>query len=315
MRTTILAFMAAIAAAASPRAADAGCGCAKPPPPRAAVRPYVGYTDQRITLFDDRLVAGATYYVQFVARDWSTDWSVGVAAIKRDLADGAPRLQVSVRVPVVSLGPAQILVYAPDRLLYTLADDQFTVAAKPVDLHDFIETVTRDSYQAGVGADGTVYIPVNVEGVTGATFFRGVGYGVAKKFTASEVVMLNEQGFTMSLVDPASSGLFNIAPGATRDTDLLDYWRHEFGTYKRDHRQNLAHLADGDWHQDGSYHVDHNRIVVAIRGTLRDGQPLPAGATPPFRLQIFSIPMDMPARDEENSATNPPNAPAAGIGG
>jgi len=43
--------------------------------------------------------------------------------------------------------------------LYTLGDDQFTVTSKPIVLHDFAETVTQDGYQAGVGKDGTVYIP------------------------------------------------------------------------------------------------------------------------------------------------------------
>src|SRR5437868_1640526 len=67
--------------------AQAACGCDKPPPPRAAVRPFVGHADQQIALFDDRLVQNARYTVLFESRDGSQDWRRGKAAMKRDFAD------------------------------------------------------------------------------------------------------------------------------------------------------------------------------------------------------------------------------------
>src|SRR5581483_8370162 len=91
-RFTSLAVATAFVVAAAvgmPATADAGCGCAKPPPPRAAVRPFAGYVDQRITLFSDVFVPGTGYAVQFTSTiDNSTDWSKGRATLRRDFADG-----------------------------------------------------------------------------------------------------------------------------------------------------------------------------------------------------------------------------------
>src|SRR5437870_3994732 len=78
--STLLPLLA-LGALVMPAPADAGCGCSKPPPPRAAVRPFVGYADQKIVLFSDLLSPGASYWVQFTATaDGSTDWSRGRAA-------------------------------------------------------------------------------------------------------------------------------------------------------------------------------------------------------------------------------------------
>jgi hypothetical protein len=41
---------------------------------------------------------------------------------------------------------------------------------------------------------------------------------------------------------------------------------------------------------DGTRHVDHDHIVVALRGTLEDGSAPAPGATPPFDLLIASQP-------------------------
>ena len=54
--TTLVALLA-LGTFVLPAPVDAGCGCSKPPPPRAAVRPFVGYADQKIILFSDLLVS------------------------------------------------------------------------------------------------------------------------------------------------------------------------------------------------------------------------------------------------------------------
>src|SRR5438093_10668326 len=92
-----LGALIALGALATPAPADAGCGCSKPPPPRAAVRPFVGYADQKIVLFSDLLVPGTKYWVQFTATaDGSVDWSRGKAMMRRDFADGQQRAQLRV---------------------------------------------------------------------------------------------------------------------------------------------------------------------------------------------------------------------------
>ena len=291
MRTSFgSTLLALIALGAAPRAYGF-CGCDKPPPPLANVRPFVGYPDQTITLFDDRLVPGSQYTVQFTSRDGVSDWSRGKAVTKRDFADGQLRSQLPVAVPAVSLGPSRISVYDRNTLVYALDDDQFTVTSAPIVLHDFEETITRDDYQTGVGADGTVYLAFDLTAMTEATSYSGVAVGYPFRFEGRNVAIFNAQGFLGEVLDPNSLGLFRITPDGPGTSSALDYWRHEFRTYKNDHRKRDARRTlDGEWHVDGTPHVDNYHLVVAISGTLADGEKPQPGATPPFRLVLTSTP-------------------------
>jgi len=289
-----VALMSALVGLAASTPATAGCGCAKPPPPRAAVRPFVGWPNQKVTLFDGRLVPGQMYSVRFMTSDGRSDWSRGKAAAKRDFADGVVRTQLRVQVGAVSLGPCQIDVFSSGALLYSLGDDQFTVTAPPVSLEDVDETISQQDYRAGVGGDGSLYIPVDVTGVSAATTFTGLALGFPLAFGSSNVAMYNDQGFLMQLLDPNVPGLFQIAAGDALTSTALTYWRHEFKTYKKAHRQLDAFNTDDDpnWHADGTPHVNHNLIVVAIRGSLANGTTPVPGATPPFQLVITSTPAE-----------------------
>jgi hypothetical protein len=290
---SVLALALALAVLGTAGAVEAGCGCQKPPPPRAAIRPFAGYVDQAITLFDDRLAAGQAYDVRFMSLvDGRTDWSRGRGRVKRDLADGALRVHLRVSVADVSLGPCEVSVWSGGVQLFALAPDAFTVTAAPIDLHDFAETVAREGYQAGVGSDGTLYITVDVARVTDATTFSGAANGLPLQFAADGIAIYNEQGFLMQLLDPKVPGLFRLSAGQGDASDALDYWRHEFRTYKQEHRKLDARRpdTDPDWHADGSYHVDHDHLIVAISGTLPDGSRLAPGATPPFELVVQSMP-------------------------
>ena len=122
--------------------------------------------------------------------------------------------------------------------------------------------------------------------------FTGTANGFALEFGGQNVAMYNEQGFLMQLLDPTSPGLFRIASNMNQLSDTLAYWRHEFRTYKQQHRQLDAWRTDDDpeWHADGSPHIDHNHIVVAVSGRLANGQRPAPGATPPFDLVIQSVP-------------------------
>ncbi|HJQ84768.1 MAG TPA: hypothetical protein VKA21_11870 [Candidatus Binatia bacterium] len=287
-------FIAGALGALLPATADAGCGCSKPPPPRAAVRPFVGYADQSIVIFNDALAPGTAYWVQFTSStDGSVDWSRGKVSNRRDFADGQARSQLRVAVPNVAMGPCTISVWAGrEAPLFTLSDDQFTVIAAPIVLHDFNETVTQDDFQTGVGRDGTVYIAVDVTGVSDATTFTGTANGFPLMYGSQTIAMYNQQGFLMQVLDPTSPGLFRIVRGGNGASDTLEYWRHEFRTYKQEHRQLDARRNDDDpdWHADGSPHIDHNKIVVAVSGTLPNGGRPAPGATPAFELVVQSQP-------------------------
>ena len=73
-------------------------------------------------------------------------------------------------------------------------------------------------------------------------------------------------------------------------SDTLAYWRHEFATYKQQHQQlhDFALDQDPNWHMDGTYHVNHDKIVVAINATTNGVSHLARGMTPPFKLVVMS---------------------------
>ena len=273
--------------------AQAGCGCEKPPPPQALVRPFVGHAGERIVLFSDQLHEGDHYQVEFASlTSGVTDWSNGRARRLRDLADGRSRPQLRVVVPDVPFGPVRITVFGRAGQILQLADSEFTVTGKAINLHDFSETITRAGYRAGVGRDGTLYIPVDVSEVTDATSFVAQGEGLGLSFKPQDVSMYNEQGFLMQTLGATNQDWFDIARGAAGDSDAVAYWRHEFRTYKREHRQvrDRGLADDNDWHEDGTRHVDHDHIVVAIRGAFANGARPAPGSTPPFTLVVSSTP-------------------------
>ena len=289
-RLYALLVATALACGTAP-AAFAACGCDKPPPPRAAVRPFAGSEDQQVTLFDDRLVPGQRYVVAFTGRDGSSDWVRTKAVAKRDFADGDVRPQLRVTVPSIGFGPAAIAVYDASGLVYALGDDQFTVIANPLVLHDFAETITRDGYQTGVSADGTLFVAIDTSAVTDATTYSGVAEGFPLRFASQNVAIFNAQGFLMGLLDPRNPGLFQLDAGGSTVSTGLEYWRHEFRTYKDEHRKrDERRTADGEWHSDGTPHVDNYHMVVAISGVLANGRTPMPGATPPFRLIVASTP-------------------------
>jgi len=286
---TPLALAAAIGGLLLAPAAQAGCGCDKPAPPRAALRPFVASASQTVTLFDEALETGTTYDVAFESRAGDVQWVRGTVTREPDIADGQPRNHLRVTLPDLSLGPCAVAVWRDGARRFQVAADDFTVAAQPIALHDVTETVDRE-YRAAVGADGTVYIPVDVSAVSDATRFSGTALGMPLQYQASNVAMYNDQGYLMQLLDPKSPKLFDLRGGDFDQSTSLSYWRHEFATYKADEAgtAHARHDAAGEWHADGTRHVDHDHIVVALRGTLEDGSTPAPGATPPFDLVIAS---------------------------
>jgi hypothetical protein len=289
--------VAAMLLLATASGANAMCGCDKPPPPRASVRPFVGHAEQMVTLFDDRFQERKQYTVVFTARDGSSDWSQGRGVARKDFADGVVRRQLKVAVPHIPFGPSAISVFThAGELLYTLADDHFTVIAAPIALHDFAETITRAGYTTGVSGDGTMYIAFDATEMSTATTYTGVASGLGMRFRSDNVLIYNAQGFFGGWLDPQQAGLFQITPGSSGVSDQLSYWRHEFVTYKEQHRKmDARRTADGEWHADGTPHVDNFHFVVAINPTMENGMPLTPGATPPLDLSITSTPA--PASD------------------
>jgi hypothetical protein len=85
--------------------------------------------------------------------------------------------------------------------------------------------------------------------------------------------------------------MFVYPATSTTTSDTLHYSRHEFRTYFLDHYERTVHAVDasGSWHADGTRHVDHDHLVVALIGRLADGSlPVP-GATPEFTLRVRAL--------------------------
>jgi hypothetical protein len=271
--------------------ADAGCGCDKAPPPPAAVRPAFASPGQEITLISDKLKADKSYRVWF-GSGWT--WPVSATAERRrDLADGKKKVQLTVALPSwLDPGPTSIRVTRDDDTVMRVDDKQFTVLQAQIRLDQADGVTVAKCYRAAVGADGTVYFPVNVANISQRMIFSGLAETYPLLFGPSDVTIYNTQGFLMQLLAPKEAGtLYTITDPGTPDSLELTYDRHEFVTYKKQHVHdgNLAlDREDPAWHVDGTRHVDHDNLVIAISGVLENGRKPQPGQTPAFTFSIVT---------------------------
>ncbi len=322
-RLSVLGVLVLVAALGLPGRAQAGCGCDKKAPPHTMVRPPVGWEGLVIHIFDDpqhpRISPGARYRIKFGDRGLA----MGKAVLWRDVADGLPhglhptskpakRPAIEVRVPnQARLGPNSISVFGEtadtyrETPLWTVGAASFTLAGRPISLSERNQTVVRTHFRAGVGLDGTLYIPVDVTRVTNATTFVGGLTNIDLSFAAADVIMYNDQGFLMQALDQVDEGsLFKIVHSAKpASSDALYYWRHSFADYKANHAlaDFLISPQDPDWHADNSYHVNHNAIVLGIHGKHLNGSGLAPGAFDKLVVWFSSRPSDcLDTRDPNN---------------
>jgi len=288
----ILGLLAGLAAPA----AHAGCGCQKPPPPPAAVRPNVTYAGTPVTFFGGALQAGQQYRVTFASGTSAATASVSATAVtKRDLADATTKTQLVVTLPSLPLGPARITVTNASTGTQVMAvdDTTFTVAPQPLAVPTDYGTYHWPNYQAAVGRDGVVYLALDLSGLSRPIVFEAKAVGYPLRFTNKDVLFRNVQGFLMQLLVQGNGatpvpGMFVYpADSGSTDSDTLHYSRHEFSTYFLQHQERQPHAVDpndGNWHMDGSRHVDHNHLILAIMGHMPDGSLPAPGATPAFDL-------------------------------
>ena len=279
------------------RNAAAGCGCQKPPPPVAEVRPNVTYAGAPVTLFSASLVEGEDYDVTFTSSATGDDTTVSARVVnRRDLGDGVFKNQLVVPVPELPLGPAAIVARLAGRTspAINIQDADFTVAPAPVAVPSQYGEWRVPGYRAAVGKDGVVYVTLDLTGTTEPLVFEARALGYPLRFTNQDIIFRNAQGFLMQLLvgvdgEPVP-GMF-IVPASdpsSSDSDTLRYSRHEFSTYFLQHAERQPHAVDPtdpNWHLDGSRHVDHNHLILAIAGQLGHQRPDP-GTTPAFDLGV-----------------------------
>jgi hypothetical protein len=285
----LIAVSALLSAPLLASPANAGCGCDKAPPPPAEIRPAFASPGQQVTLFSDRLRAGRSYRVRFEGIG-DNDTVYADAIRKRDLADGEMKTQLVVQVPWLFPGPTRIKVTRDGDTVLRIDDEQFTVLQKQLRLEEGDGVTIVKCYRAAVGSDGTVYFPVQVGAISQHMIFSGLAERYPLLFDASDVAIYNTQGFLMQLLTPDRAGvLYTIEDLGSPDSFELTYDRHEFVTYKEQHRHEgrlALDSSDPAWHVDGTPHVDHDNLVIAIAGRLENGELPRAGWTPAFDLSI-----------------------------
>lgn len=286
-------FLASLGLLILPPHATAGCGCQKPPPPPATIRPDATYAGATVTFFDSALREGESYTIVFTSSATGQQMSAqGTVAIKRDLADGVNKPQLSTSVPSLPLGPTsiQVLTTAAASLVTAIDDAAFTIVPAPVQIPAQVGSYHIPDFQAAVGRDGTVYLSLDVTQVELPMTFEAQAKGYPLRFSNTDVVFYNTQGFLMQTLTQGIPGLYTIqAVNTSTDSDILRYSRHEFVTYFVQHAERQPHQldpTDSNWHVDGTEHVDHNHLVVALVARLNDGSIPPPGATPPFELAL-----------------------------
>jgi hypothetical protein len=221
------------------------------------------------------------------------------AVLLRDLADGVYKPQVVVSLPSLPLGPASISVTGSTAggVVITVPDSAFTVAPTPVAISADYGRDKWSNFQAAVGRDGTVYLALDLTNVSLPMVFEAQALGWPLRFGSQDIVFYNAQGFLMQHLVTAGldpiPGMFVFPPqDPSTDSDLLHYSRHEFTTYFLQHQERQPHAVDPldpNWHLDGTPHVDHNHLILAIMGHLNNGKAPAPGATPSFTLMTATF--------------------------
>jgi hypothetical protein len=280
--------------------AQAGCGCDKPPPPPAPIRPNVAYPGAPITLFGD-FVEGATYSVTFTSGiTGGAQVASGVAATRRDLADRGMKRQIEVPLPSMPLGPVAVSVTAAGATapMLSISDDNLTATAAPLPVPNALGKWELPGVQAAVGRDGVVHLALDLTNMREPMVVTAQMLGYALRFIDDDVTFHNRQGFLMQrLVQTNNKGKKLPVPGmfvlptdpTSPNSDKLRYSRHEFVTYFLQHDERRPHAVDGNdgnWHLDGTPHIDHDHLILSVAGRLPDGTLPRTGATPAFDVDL-----------------------------
>lgn len=201
---------------------DAGCGCDKPPPPLAPIRPAFAPPDGTVTLFDPALVDGAQYTVAFGASPAGVVSTTAVS--KRDYADGVDKPQLVVTVPDVQPGPTIVAVRRDGHSVFTIPASAFTVLQRPIALGETNLTTIAACYRAAVSTNGTVYFPFDITDVGQEMNFSGAIRGYRFTFDPADIMIYNAQGVLMQLLGPAQASIFSIQDDALVGGALQGAW-------------------------------------------------------------------------------------------
>lgn len=217
------------------------------------------------------------------------------------------------------IGPKAVRVYdaacdkleKTTRVLADLPPSNFTVLPRPIPLVEIEGTVRYDGLDAAVGADGTLYVAFDLTNVSRPMQFFFILRDLPLRFDVDDVIYYNRDEYNLKLFTSFVSDPQNYQWGPyygptveasrrRKDSQVIGYWRHEFESYKTAHLPRGTHEVDEDGlHPDGTAHVDHEHLILAIRGHTIDVDepknqaewaPLPGGKVKldVELLQLFS---------------------------
>ncbi len=206
----IAATLTVIALTTHAAPAQAGCGCEKPPPPLASIRPAFAAAGSEITLFSAGITDGDTYDVTFRSMSGEAQTVTAAAIVRKDFADGILKPQLVVAAPAGEPGPTAVTVTAGGATILEIPQSDFTLLQDAIQMtEDNGETISK-CYRAAVGTDGTMYFPLDVSAVGQRTIFSGAAKGYRFTFDAEDITIYNHQGVLMQTLGPEESGIFTI---------------------------------------------------------------------------------------------------------
>ncbi|MDJ0789668.1 MAG: hypothetical protein QNK05_22970 [Myxococcota bacterium] len=281
-----LTALTSLALLAAPDRAHAGCGCDHPPPEWSVVMPPFASPGKTVTLFaeaGEEFVVGDVYTVRFDNRN-----AVATATM-------TDRLEVTMPSGVKP-GPVAIEVEGTDfQVVYP--DTAFTALTRPRKIKSYPGVFSARTFKASVSADGTLLLPLRVHKVLDAMQFSFAMRDLPLAYGHDDVVIYNADGVDLTLftldVDSVEKqwgeyygwsvegdagivgdvyyGLASESDDLAHTSDVFSYWRHEFHTYKDAHGAGGSHEVQANgYHPDGTLHVDHDNLIIAIRGVVRD---------------------------------------------
>lgn len=262
----------------------AGCGCDHPTPCASPVMPAFASPGDPINLTDDSF-ADAHTGTMVTLGAYPMQQKKGVAA------NGSDRIQVEVYKGDVSreqlvLGPQPISTVTDQGDKAAFEKDLFTYLSRPLVLEEGQGHYLFQGYDLAVDAFGVLLIPLDVSQILDATHFLVYVGNLPLEFNAENVLIYNKDGFNLNLftldVEGYAKQWGDYYGASSQDntdpsqSDVLTYWRHDFHEYAEAHAHGGAyatHTVNEDGylvHEDGTIHVDHDRLVVAVAGVLRD---------------------------------------------
>ena len=172
-------FLLSVAVMSPTPSAQAGCGCTKPPPELATVRPNATYAGTDITVFHPDFKSGKKYAVTFTSGvEGDSETQDAWAIVRRDLADGQQKPQLVVPLPDLPLGPTSVSVYVAGQngAFIALDDSVLTVVPQPVMIDNNGDS-SEKNFRAAVSRSGVVYFSLDVSQIKEPRVFRAQAEG------------------------------------------------------------------------------------------------------------------------------------------